>query len=214
MYARQSKGLWAILFVSSLTLLGCMKDVTKIRAPSAAKWCHGCHGIHGKGTALAAIPNLAGQKVSYLVRQLELFQQGKGIGTAARIQTDEVVRQNRSMKYHADKLGPDEIMATAEFYSSQPCNVRPVNVEPVPSNRCTKCHGDMGISASGGIPNLAGQNIEYLLAQIQKFKESSSGVEREQRRPYRRHPIMSNSVSNLSSGEIATLYAYARMACR
>ncbi len=36
---------------------------------------------------------------------------------------------------------------------------------------CNQCHGDDGNSKKLGVPNLAGQNSEYLLGQIEKFSD-------------------------------------------
>ncbi|MBK6743168.1 MAG: c-type cytochrome [Hydrogenophilales bacterium] len=36
---------------------------------------------------------------------------------------------------------------------------------------CANCHGDVGLSKMGHVPNLAGQNPVYLMMQIQKFAD-------------------------------------------
>jgi cytochrome c553 len=46
----------------------------------------------------------------------------------------------------------------------------PQATAPLAVAACKACHGPHGISASGVIPNLAGQKMEYLAAQLSAFK--------------------------------------------
>src|ERR1700761_7935816 len=41
---------------------------------------------------------------------------------------------------------------------------------PAAAVACQSCHGKDGVSASPGIPNLAGQKANYLVAQLKAFK--------------------------------------------
>ncbi len=67
--------------------------------------CQACHGAAGL-SASADIPNLAGQKSAYLLKQLQAFQKGE--------------RKNELMQAIAGQLGEADMQALAAFWSSQP----------------------------------------------------------------------------------------------
>jgi cytochrome c553 len=74
-------------------------------APPKALACQACHGEQGISTA-QDIPNLAGQKASYLAAQLAAFRDG--------------ARKNALMAAVARQLDPDEIKALAAYWSALP----------------------------------------------------------------------------------------------
>jgi cytochrome c553 len=67
--------------------------------------CHACHGRDGVSEG-ADVPNLAGQKLDYLVRQLESFRSGE--------------RKNALMAAVAGQLSDAEIRALATIWSQMP----------------------------------------------------------------------------------------------
>lgn len=67
--------------------------------------CQGCHGMDGIAT-LAAAPNLAGQKASYLEAQLRAFRAKD--------------RKNELMSAIAAQLGDNEIKALAAYWAGRP----------------------------------------------------------------------------------------------
>ena len=62
---------------------------------------------------------------------------------------------------------------------------------------CASCHGPLGISASDGFPNLAGQKAAYLQSALKSYQDGS-----------RKAPIMNNMATNLTSQDIENLAAY------
>jgi cytochrome c553 len=62
---------------------------------------------------------------------------------------------------------------------------------------CAACHGANGISVSDAIPNLAGQRVAYLEAQLKAWKDGS-----------RKNPIMNAIGGQLGNDEIANVAAY------
>lgn len=62
---------------------------------------------------------------------------------------------------------------------------------------CAACHGANGIASNSQWPNLAGQNKDYLIAQLQAFRDGS-----------RIDPLMSPSAKSLSDQDIAALAAH------
>lgn len=62
---------------------------------------------------------------------------------------------------------------------------------------CAACHGMQGVSVAPMYPNLAGQKEQYLVAQLQAFRDGT-----------RKNAIMQPMAKNLSDTEIANLAAY------
>jgi cytochrome c553 len=62
---------------------------------------------------------------------------------------------------------------------------------------CAACHGANGVSVSDSIPNLAGQRVPYLEAQLKALKDGS-----------RKNPVMNAIASQLSADDIGNLAAY------
>lgn len=62
---------------------------------------------------------------------------------------------------------------------------------------CAACHGQGGISPNPIWPNLAGQNDQYLIAQLKAFRDGA-----------RKNPMMSPMAAPLSDEDIANLAAY------
>jgi cytochrome c553 len=62
---------------------------------------------------------------------------------------------------------------------------------------CAGCHGQNGIAQNRNWPNLAGQNEDYLIAQIKAFKNGT-----------RSNPLMAPVVRTLSDRDIRDLAAY------
>ncbi len=89
--------LLAALFASSATLAEA--------PPAKVATCQACHGAAGVSVA-PDIPNLAGQKATYLSRQLEAFKAG--------------TRKNDLMAAIAAQLSTDDIKVLATYWSSLP----------------------------------------------------------------------------------------------
>jgi len=83
------------------TALFAAGDIAKGKAK--AMMCAGCHGAAGIST-IPMYPNLAGQKVQYLEKQLNDFKSGQ--------------RKNPMMSSMAAPLTSDDIANVAAYYSS------------------------------------------------------------------------------------------------
>ena len=62
---------------------------------------------------------------------------------------------------------------------------------------CVACHGPQGISSNTQWPNLAGQQEQYLIKQLQAFRDGD-----------RQDPLMTPMASGLSDADIANLAAW------
>jgi cytochrome c553 len=65
------------------------------------------------------------------------------------------------------------------------------------SSQCSSCHGDAGISNVDIYPNIAGQKLNYLIEQLEKYKSGD-----------RKNSTMEAIVSSLTSQNIEDLAAY------
>lgn len=123
--------------------------------------CAECHGSDGLGFK-AGIPHLNGQPAPLLANMLDAFRGGK---------------RPTKVKYHRDIAAAD-VTAMAKHYAEQKAQ-RPKSAtkadlaargESVYSNRCADCHVDNGRDSDKEAPLVAGQDLDYLIAQTLAFK--------------------------------------------
>jgi cytochrome c553 len=138
-------------------------------ASSGAQLAAGCGACHGSETApaLAPYPRLAGQDAAYLYKQLRDFKDGTRDGTL--------------MRAFASALSDQDMADIAAHYAAMPA----VAAEDPPARvaapslalygdgtrlipACNSCHGDNGAGnpRSHGMPVLAGQTAQYLIATL------------------------------------------------
>jgi cytochrome c553 len=82
------------------------------------------------------------------------------------------------------------------------CSVSAANAGDVEAGRkksapCSACHGAVGISPNTSWPNLANQQVAYLVKQMKEFREGT-----------RSDPWMSPMAKNLSDDDIDDLAAF------
>ena len=120
--------------------------------------CTGCHGEDGNG-AKGTYPYINWQNANYLEAQMFGFQNGS---------------QPTNVPKHIPKsLTLEQLKAIAKFYGEQkPVREKPVvdatkaaSGKEVFEARCMECHPDSGRASEKDSPTLAGQPVEYLLAQ-------------------------------------------------
>ncbi len=128
--------------------------------------CAKCHGVDGVSTN-AGVPNLAGQRSPYLFHQLRAFGSG--------------ARAHNIMNGVVKFLSTNALVNVAAYYASlepaQPAAGNEVKegADPVQAGRaaaasCAACHGETGVSKTPGVPNLIGQNPQYLRAAVAAYK--------------------------------------------
>jgi cytochrome c553 len=86
------------LLGSSLT----MATVSADNVPVKSKMCAGCHGVNGISPS-PTIPNLAGQKRAYLIREINDYRSGD--------------RTDPMMSKVAKALNDDDVEELAEYFS-------------------------------------------------------------------------------------------------
>ena len=144
--------------------------LTAHRARGAAEFgrlCSRCHGARGQGDAVRVIPELAGQRVSYLVRQLANFHAGER----------ESVRMHLVVS-QAELRSPQDWADIAAYLSA---------AEPPPATQtgsgadvalgrgifheqCASCHrSDARGDDDGFVPSLRNQHYSYLVKQMRRL---------------------------------------------
>jgi cytochrome c553 len=160
-------------------------------AMTAAKkvtfFCDGCHG--GDGNSVTSdVPNLAGQHPNYLLTQIDKFAKGQ--------------RRSKFMEGLMKVLSEDDRINTTIYYSSKA--VRPSGVgsstagQSLYQQRCLACHDAQG-RGSETTPRVAGQQIEYLMQSMTRYRDRSGE---------RIYAPMAASTAGLKDQEIMALAIY------
>jgi cytochrome c553 len=125
--------------------------------------CKYCHGEDGNSVK-TSIPNLAGQNTAYLIRQFELFANGK--------------RKNKTMNEIAKILSPKDRVNIAMFYSSQEVKPQPQYKPELLAkgkqkfeSQCFVCHGHDG-HGKEALPRIASQPADYLKKTLSSYTSS------------------------------------------
>lgn len=136
--------------------------------------CMACHGKDGLSIN-EAWPNLAGQHAKYLKKELKDFKLGK-------------TRNEPTMSSMVANLTPEDIEDLATFYATKTISQNKKVVDNIARGEniykrgdlkkhitaCIACHGPDGKgNDQAGFPVLAGQNIQYIIKQLQAFKDKS-----------------------------------------
>lgn len=180
-----SQRIRVLLVLMSISCAASAADRDVDGATLAAVRCAACHGNQGLASN-PQWPHLAGQKKSYLARQLQAFRDG--------------TRRDAVMSPVASELSDAEIEALTTWYrrldvtaaqAADPAGGR--NAAAV----CTACHGARGISGNEEWPKLAGQQAAYLKKQLLDYRDGR-----------RDSLIMARVVRGLSDAQIDLLAGY------
>ena len=128
--------------------------------------CAACHGNDGNSTN-PAVPSLAGQPAQSIATQLFQFREGN--------------RKDPQMSPMAANLSNADMNNLAEYFAGLKAappkhHTSAANAELGPQLtkkfNCTQCHGPQ-LLGQQHIPRIAGQQPEYLRAQLKGFKAST-----------------------------------------
>ena len=132
---------------------------------ATARWpvCAGCHGAGGASGA-ENVPSLGGMPASYVLIQLYLFREGR--------------RRSEPMTTMAAGLSDDDLRTLSDQVAQMPPMKPADGLDAAERGRglalinqyhCNSCHG-AALSGQNGIPHIAGQREEYLLAALTGYK--------------------------------------------
>jgi len=170
------------------------------RGAAIATPCNNCHGTNGI-SADAAFPNLAGQSVTALYKQLEDYKSGRRDPAVMGVFVASLSQQQMLdlATYFASLPNPFVVAATTPGSADPAARALIEAGSPMRSiASCAACHGPMGFVP--GAPELRGQQRAYLEQQLQAFKAGD------------RHNDISEQMRSvarqLSGAEIGMLAAY------
>jgi len=175
-------------------------SIEKGKAKSAV--CAACHGADGNGLS-PTFPNLAGQHVSYIVKQIKDFKSGK--------------RSDPLMTSQANLIADGDIESIALYFSMQ--DVKPAKAASNLVKRgeeiyrggdskkgisaCIACHGPQGKGISfSKYPQVSGQQTTYVESQLNNFKSG--------KRTNDLNGIMRDIAKKMSSEDIKAVASYMR----
>lgn len=181
--------------------------------PSAGKalneglGCAGCHGQDGISLQKET-PNLAGQDWSYLIRQLKAFADPQ---TLAEPLNGDSERYHAGMEATTRALSYRDMTLLADYYASLSCvpkHAPDISAAPEAARPCARCHGAFGINIEPGVPNLSGQKMGYLTAQLRAFRASRLGSDPARDEEERYQKAMAEHAVSLTDEDIDRIAAY------
>jgi len=178
-----------------LTIISSAHGQKRWDAPRVVtSYCSGCHGIDGNAQ-LPYFPKLAGLDAAYAEKKLmafeefsppsdELFSMVLKLAGAKKDAKSVSHEERVNMEGVAHAAKPDVIKASVLWYAKQPPTLghsanetlieqgKQLFMHGLPAQKvlpCTTCHG-ADAEGKGPAPRLAGQNAEYVEAQLAKFR--------------------------------------------
>ena len=119
--------------------------------------CSGCHGTSGVSTD-AATPSLAGQDARYLVDAIRSYRK---------------TRKHEGMRHSIADLGDRDIENIAAFYAvqkSRPAEKGQTFVQDL-AEKCNRCHGDGTDNSALAVPQISGQDRDYLVMALRAYRD-------------------------------------------
>lgn len=162
--------------------------------------CASCHGADGNSIQVIW-PKLAGQHASYIKKQLQDFKSAK--------------RTDATMQGMVAILNDADIENVAAYYASQKVskgkfndalleqgeNIYRGGITETSVAACMACHSPDGAgNGPAAYPSLKGQHAEYIVAQLDKFKNST--------RTNDAGKMMRNVAKRMSKAEMDAVAAY------
>ena len=154
----------ALVYAAALAFAGTAAAADPQAGERKAPACVACHGEGGNSTN-PAVPSIAGQPAQFLSTALYMFRAGN--------------RQDPQMTPMAKPLSNTEMNDLAAYFSAQkPAPPRhrasaenaTQGPELARKFHCTQCHG-AGLLGQQQMPRLAGQQYDYLRAQLRGFRD-------------------------------------------
>ena len=137
--------------------------------------CSNCHGADGVSKT-KGVPNLAGQRPSYLYLKLKADQNGDRSGgdephslMLMKFLSDDAIANVSAYYATLDPASPPD--APAPKYDD------PVAAGKIAAEPCAKCHGENGVSHKAGVPSLIALHPKYLVETMQAYKSGDRRID-------------------------------------
>jgi len=162
--------------------------------------CAACHGVDGNSSN-PAWPSLAGQHASYIYKQLMDFKQGRRInaqmtGMVAPLNEDDM----KDLAAYYESLSPKPVSYDAALIEKGE-NIYRGGIIDAGVAACIGCHSPSGAgNGPAGWPSLKSQHPEYIVAQLQAFKQGLRANDNGR--------MMRNLVTRMSDEEMQAVAAY------
>lgn len=164
----------ALLFAMSSAPVDAQEH--SVGARLASQLCAACHGVRGDSKS-PMFPKLNAQTSDYLVAQLKGFRQhvrgesdARAYMWAIASQLDDATVASLAEYYSHEQATAGPAGDTALIEQGQKIFEQGLPDKGVPA--CASCHGAEG-KGNGQFPRLAGQHADYLLRQIEVFKNGT-----------------------------------------
>jgi cytochrome c553 len=192
-------GAIVIVLSSLMSITSYAADIQVGKSKSAA--CAGCHGTDGNSIS-GTWPSLAGQHASYLVKQLKDYKSGaranatmQGMAGILATEADlqDVAAYFQSQKLKAVKFDDKLIVKGEGIFRG--------GITEIAVPACMACHGPDGAgNAPAAWPSLRGQQPDYIVSQLKKFRDGSRANDAGK--------TMRNVAARMSDTEISAVAAY------
>jgi cytochrome c553 len=158
-----SFGRGAAAVAAALFLFPALANADAEAGKAKAAICAACHG-EGGNSPDRAVPSIAGQPAQMIATQLYQFREGNRTDPvmspmAAKLSNADM--NDLAAYFSSQKMAPPKHQAAAENAAAGPELAKKFN--------CSQCHGG-ALMGQQHIPRLAGQQVEYLRAQLKLFK--------------------------------------------
>lgn len=169
-------GLLSLLLCTLLFVTPCFAEQTK--GEQLYQSCVACHGAQAQGIPALSSPALAGLNADYVTRQLTHFKtQVRGNTNdpfaAQMLQSVKVLADEQAIKQVADYIATLDV---AKIESSLQGDAK--RGQNLYNGSCGACHGASGQGNPAlHAPRLANQHSDYLVRQLQAFKQGKRGTE-------------------------------------
>jgi sulfide dehydrogenase cytochrome subunit len=180
---------WSFLFATGIFSSAALADINVTGIAITCNNCHGANGISAGG----AMPSIGGQPGDYLEAVMKEFRNGTRYSTA----------MGRLLKGYSDA----EIAALAKYYerklwvrSGETAQAALASKgAQIHTDRCAGCHGDKADKTFERMPRLAGQRVDFIELELEKYAEKSLKAPSK---------VMRNMVKGLSSEDLHALAAF------
>jgi len=166
----------------------------------AARACAACHGLDGN-SPLPANPNLAGQHLEYLYKQLRDFRSGERSNPIMTAMVAPLSDEDlRDLSAYNAAQEPAPLSAIDGELAAQGQKVFRGGISEKGVAACAGCHLPNGAGVPVQYPRIAGQHADYTSVQLRAFRAEERNNDE--------NMVMRTIASRLSDKEIAALSEY------